>query len=130
MQPKLFHETLNDALVELVGALGGAKKVGAAIRPEKTVDEAARWVRDCLNADRRERFEPEHVLWLMREGRKANCHAAMDFIADSAGYECKPVDPVEEAANLQRQFIESVKVQRRMLDRLGELGAVPLKSVV
>lgn len=62
MQMSLMHETLNDALREVVQAAGGAKKVGGSMFPEKTADDAASRVRDCLNADRREVFSPEQVL--------------------------------------------------------------------
>lgn len=70
MQQVLFHESLNDALREVVQTLGGTKKVGVLMRPEKSADEAARWISDCLNPDRREKFDPEQVLWLLREGRR------------------------------------------------------------
>ena len=55
-QEPLFVETVNEALREIVKALGGAKKVAAQLRPQKTVDEAARWLLDCLNPERRERL--------------------------------------------------------------------------
>lgn len=110
MQTALFYESLNDALRDVVMALGGTKKVGAMMRPEKTVDEAGRWVNDCLNPDRREKFDPEQVIWLLREGRKVGCHAAMHYLCSDTGYAAaQPVEPEDEIAALQRQFIESSK---------------------
>jgi hypothetical protein len=62
----LFYEDVNDVLRATVQALGGAKRVGAALRGNDIgVDAAGRWVLDCLNPDRRERFTPEQVLWLL-----------------------------------------------------------------
>lgn len=123
MQSALFHESITDALREVVQALGGAKKVGAAMRPEKTVDEAARWLADCLNSDRREKFCPEQVLWLLREGRKAGCHAAMNFLAMDSGYAAPtPVEPEDEMAKLQRQFIESTRSMAQMMARIERLS--------
>lgn len=130
LQLQLVHESLNDALREVVQALGGSKKVGAQLRPSKTPDEAGRWVLDCLNADRREHFTPDDVLWLLRAGRRVGCHAAMSYLAAESGYAApQPVEPADEAAELQRAFIDSVRAQQKMLDRLGQLGAVPLKAV-
>ena len=110
-QPALFHETLNDALRELLQALGGAKKIGPLIRPEKTVDEAARWLLDCLNTDRRESLHPEQMLWLMRRGREVGCHAAINYLCTEAGYSTPaPVEPEDELAKLQREYIQAVKL--------------------
>ena len=77
MQMSLMHETLNDALREVIQAAGGPKKVGAEMYPEKTADEAAGRIRDCLNPDRREVFSPDQVMYLLRLGRRIGCHAAM-----------------------------------------------------
>lgn len=129
LQLRLHHETINDALVEVVAALGGPKKVGALMRRTLAVDDSSRWVRDCLNPDRREKFGPEDLQFLLREARRVGCHSLMQFMGGEAGYTVTPVEPADEAAELQRTFIESVRQQQRMLDRLGALGAVPLKSV-
>lgn len=128
MQLQLIHETLNDALREVVQALGGSKKVGPRMRPSKSQDEGARWLLDCLNPDRREKFDPEDVLWLLKEGRRVACHSIMAFMAREGGYEATPIDPADEAADLQRQFIEAARAQQKMLDRLEQLGAVALRA--
>lgn len=127
VQLALVHESLADALREVVQALGGSKRVGQMLRPAKTADEGARWVLDCLNADRREHFSPEDVLLLLREGRRVGAHAGMTFMARDAGYAPPtPLDPADEAAQLQRAFIESVQSQQRMVERLATLGVVPM----
>lgn len=123
MQHGLFHESLNDALREVILALGGTKKVGALMRPEKAADDAARWISDCLNPDRRERLDPDQVLWLLREGRKVGCHSAMNYLCAEAGYSAaQPVEPKDELAELQRQFIEASKSLSRMADRIERIG--------
>jgi hypothetical protein len=123
MQSALFHESLNDALREVILALGGTKKVAAQMRPEKTVDEAARWISDCLNPDRREKLDPEQVLWLLREARKVGCHSALHFMCAEAGYSpALPIEPQDEIAELQRNFIESTKHLSRMAARIEQLS--------
>jgi hypothetical protein len=124
-QPELFHETLNDALREVIEALGGAKKVGPLMRPEKAVDASARWVLDCLNPDRDHRFDPDQVLWLLREGRRIGCHAVARFLMREGGYaEPVPLDPRDEADELRRKFIHAVEIQGQIANRLAKLGVV------
>lgn len=123
MQSALFHESLNEALREVILALGGTKKVAAQMRPEKTVDEAARWLNDCLNADRREKLDPDQVLWLLRESRKVGCHSAMHYLCEESGYSpAHPVEPQDELAELQRNFIESTKHLSKMAERIERLA--------
>lgn len=127
MQQVLFHESLNDALRDVVQTLGGTKKVGTLMRPEKSPDEAARWINDCLNSDRREKFDPEQVLWLLREGRKIGCHSGMNFLCAESGYSAAlPVEPKDEVAELQRNFIEASKQLSRLAARIEQIngGAV------
>lgn len=122
MQQVLFHESLSDAIRDVVQALGGTKKIGAMMRPEKTPDEAARWISDCLNPDRREKFDPEQVLWLLREGRKAGCHSCMHYLCVESGYSlAQPVEPKDELAELQRNFIEASKHLSRMAERIERI---------
>ena len=123
MTPALFHETVIDALRDVVQGLGGAKAVGAKMRPDKSADVAARWISDCLNPDRAERFDPDQVLWLLRQGRAHGCHAAMNYLAREAGYaDPTPVEPEDERARLQREFIEATKIIAGIGERLARHG--------
>ncbi len=127
-QQALFHESINDALREVVQHLGGTKAVGAKMRPEMPADHAGRWLNDCLNEDRRERLSPEHLMWLLKEGRAAGIHSAVAYILSECGYASPvPVDPVDERAELQRQYIEAAKMLARMGDRIERLS---IKAVV
>jgi hypothetical protein len=129
-QQRLIFDDVLDALGEVVRALGGAKAVGSAMRPELPMDQSAQWVRDCLNANRRERFDPPQVLWILRKGREASCHAAMHFLCDEAGYtRATPLDPKDELAQLQRQFIESARGVQALGERIERLTRPPIQSV-
>lgn len=121
--PSLFHESIIDALREVVQALGGYKTVGAKMRPEKTADEAGRWLADCLNSDRREHFDPEQVVWLLRAGRAAGVHGAANYLMRESGYaDPTPVEPEDERARLQREFTMAVSALPVLVDRLARLG--------
>lgn len=125
-QQALFHESLADALQDCVRALGGAKSVGNAMRPEKTVDDARRWILDCLNPDRAEKFAPDQVLWILREARKVGCHAAMTYLARECGYaDPQPIEPEDERSALQRQFVEQSKALQQLAHRMERSGLLP-----
>lgn len=121
-QTTLFSEDIHDALKDVIRALGGTKSVGAQLRPEMTADSAGAWLKDCLNPERRERLDPEQVVWLLRKAREAGCHSAMHFLCDEAGYaRAVPIDPKDEAAELQRQILRGMRDLRAGLDRLERL---------
>ena len=118
-QSILFAEDINDALKDVVRVLGGLKAVGTRLRPELTADSAGTWLKDCLNPDRREKLDPQQVVWIMREGKRAGCHSLMHYLADESGYSRPaPVDPLDEAAELQRQAIAAVKSFEGIAKRL------------
>lgn len=117
MQLGLMHETINDAAREVVAAAGGPKKVGPMLWPELPVDQSGGKLRDCLNPDRRERLNPDQLVYVARPGRQIGCHAIAVFLARECGYaDPQPVEPEDEIARLQREFVEATKA-------LGALAA-------
>ena len=123
-QTPLFFDDINSVLAHVVNVLGGAKKVGPLLRgDDMTVDAAARWVLDCLNADRPAQFHPHQVLVLLRAARQLGDHTAMNWLAGEAGYQAMPVEPEDEAAELQRKFIEASQAMARMALRIETLHA-------
>lgn len=121
-QPALFHESITDALRDIVKHLGGVKKVGSEMRPDLTIDNAGRWLSDCLNDDRREKLSPDQVLYLLKRGREIGSHEAMAFIAQECGYAApQPVEPEDERAALQRQYIEMGRAMLKAAERIEAL---------
>ena len=114
-----LYESINEALIGLVKALGGSKRVGAQLWPEKTIEAAQRHLLACLNDDKPERLTPEHLMLLLRMGRKAGHHLAIGFVLDTLGYApTQPVQPRDEGAELQRQFVEAVRLQQALVERM------------
>lgn len=123
-QTPLFFDDINAALAHVVSVLGGAKRVGPMLRgDDMTVDAAARWVLDCLNPDRPAQFHPHQVLVLLRAARQVGDHTAMAWLAGEAGYQALPVEPEDEAAELQRKFIEASQAMAKMAQRIEALHA-------
>jgi hypothetical protein len=122
----------NEALDAVVHALGGFKKVGVMLRPElgEKPLAAAQWLRDCLNADKPERLNPDQVFMLLRLARAENYHAAKHWMDAELGYEQgRPLKPADEAASLQQRGADLVRELRTITERLERLSQPPLAAV-
>ena len=130
MQLALMHESITDAIREVIQAAGGPKKVGAMLWPDQPADHAAGRVRDCLNADRRERFTPDQVMFILRIGRECGCHSLINYISRESGYaDPQPIEPEDELARLQREFVESTKAIGHMAARIEAITTHSMRRV-
>ena len=119
----LPFEDLNQCLIECVKACGGSKVVGHKVWPEKTVDAAQRHLLNCLNEGKAERLSPDQVLLIAKLAREKGCHAYMQHMAAALSYaEPSPVEPEDERAVLQREFIEATDKLHRMAERIASLS--------
>ncbi len=85
----------------------------------------ARLLADCLNEHRAERLSPDHVLMLARMGKDHGCHAILHYQCQELGYTVPtPVEPRDEAAELQRQYIEATRALLKMSERIERLRSV------
>lgn len=122
-QASLFHESLSDALKDVIQQAGGTKSVAAKLWPEKTPDSAHRTLLDCLNENRSEKLSPEQVLFLLRMGREVGCHSAINYMTRECGYsDPQPIEPEDEKAKLMRDFIAAQKVMSAIASRLENVG--------
>lgn len=119
----MYFESINDALIECVKACGGSKKVGALLYPEKAPDAAQRALLDALNDDRQAKLSPEQAMLIFKLARKKNCHVGMEFMAEALSYAMPaPVEPEDEKAAIQRDFIEAQRNMQVMLSRMERLS--------
>ncbi len=125
-QLNLIHEDIYDAIRTAVQALGGAKKVGAMLWPDKMPDKAGEWLNSCLNQSRPEKLDPEQVLFIARAARQVGCHVVADYFASDCGYQFTPIEPKDEVAELQRQYIEAAKTIHALTSRIEKIN---LKAV-
>lgn len=112
-QSRLFYDDTSDALRTVVQALGGSKTVGCKLWPDKTPDAAARYLSDCLNHAKAEKLSPDQMLLLLRWGHDTGCHAAMQYIAQEAGYEIRPITPEAERDRLADAILEGARTLER-----------------
>ena len=91
-------DSINDALIACVKALGGSKQVGPMLWPEKPPEAAQRLLLDCLNEDRPAHLSPDHVVLILRKARQAGHHDALGYLLADLGYApTTPVEPVQKA---------------------------------
>ena len=125
-QMNLVIEDMSEALTELVRALGGAKKVGITLWPEKSVEAAHKVLLDCLNPSQAARLNPDQVFLLFRMARQAGVHHVKRWFDESTGYlPSEPLEPEDERAKLQRAFMDSVALQAKIVDRMERLNVAP-----
>ena len=83
--PLIKFSRLNDALEDVVFALGGWQPAAAKIWPSEAPTEKARVLRNSLNPDRRERLSDLEVEALIIAGSSAGCLTPLAYLNFRAG---------------------------------------------
>lgn len=110
MQLPMFYETYEDAIRDTITGLGGMKVVGNMLWPALPVDDAGRRLAHCLNSEKREKLAPGELQLIRRAARRGGIHILAFYECRDAGYaEPTPVNPADEAAQLQKKFIQAVE---------------------
>lgn len=117
-------ESLNQALIDCVRACGGSKVVGPQIWPAKGPEEAQKRLLACLDPSLPAKLAPEEVVFLLRLAKAKGCHVGMHWICDDLSYTHPiPIEPREEAAELQKQFIAATEAMQKLAQRMETLTA-------
>lgn len=121
-QEPLFCEDIYEAIRVAVMALGGPKKVGTMLWPEKSPENARDALNNALNRTRNERLDPEQVGLIRREASKIGCHTIAHFENTDAHYAPPiPVTPEDERAQANLAVIEAAKTLKRAVAVLERL---------
>ena len=121
-QEQLWHDTLESALWSTAERIG-PKKLGSEMFPEMSPEDAAKVIARWCNTERPEKPSPSQIEYIARRGREHDCHIVMHYLAQSCGYaEPEPVNPEDERAKLQRQFIDAVGELRAIEKRMERVG--------
>ncbi|MCG8434409.1 MAG: hypothetical protein MJA83_10295 [Gammaproteobacteria bacterium] len=122
-QESLFIEDVYEALRVAVMALGGTKVVGTMLWGDKPADKAGELLANCLNRTRPEKLDPEQFIFLQREAKKVGCHAIPAFTNQDTGYAPPiPIEPEDEKAQLQRDYIAAVKLSQQIAKRMEKFS--------
>lgn len=120
----MSYESINEALIDCVKAAGGSKQVGPQLWPEKTPDAAQRALLDCLNEERPSKLSPDQVLLVLRLARAKGHHDGIAFVLGDLGYQpTQPIEPRDEAAELQRQFMDVMNKAETLVQRMERASA-------
>ncbi len=122
MQDELpFYENPEESLTACVQALGGAKKVGAKLFPDKTVDNARDYLLACLNSTRSEKLGYTQIIYVFREAKQIGFHAGFEWWSRSCEYEARPITKAEEVDRLTtvvEQASKTLAVAAAALERI------------
>lgn len=122
-QQTLWHEDVYDALTTDIRALQGNKVVGSSLWPEKSPDKAGEHLANCLNRSRAEKLDAEQIVYIISKAREVSSFATMYFIADAANFtHPEPLEPEDQIAKLQREYIEAAKDMKRIAKGLERLS--------
>jgi len=119
LQIPLFFDTYEEAVRAVVNSLGGFKKVGSMLWPSEMADDAGRKLASCLDTNKREKLDIKELALIRREARKAGVHILAAYEARDSGYcDPMPINPEDEAAQLQREYIAAVKGLQHLAQRI------------
>lgn len=104
-----FFDSPEDALKAVIQQLGGIKKVGLLLFPDKSVDAAARYLLDCVNHTRQEKLALTQIMMLLRLAHQAGYHTAYAWLSAECGYEIKPITKIEEVDRVTSVVEQSTK---------------------
>jgi len=116
-----FFDSPEDALKAVIQQLGGIKKVGPLLFPDKSVDAAARYLLDCVNHDRQEKLALTQIMMLLRLAHEAGYHTAYAWLSGEIGYDIKPITRGEEVDRLTSVVEQSTKTLASALASLERL---------
>jgi hypothetical protein len=122
-QNPLFFEDIYEALRADVNACGGNKVVGLALWPKLSAQEAQVRMSNCLNRTRNEKFDVEEVLFIKRLARQKGSFITIAYEMQDVNMTMpQPIEPEDEKARLQREFISAVGVIKQIETRLAKLS--------
>jgi hypothetical protein len=129
MQPSLFHERIEDALDEVIRVCGGRKEFACEMWPDKPQREAHNLLDACLNPERREKFSPSQIIYILKRGRGVGCHSLMFYISRECEYEARPIIAAEEVDRLTSVIESSTKTLAAAMATLERIQQANNKAV-
>ena len=124
---RLFYDDEFEALRQMVESGEGYKKTATHLWPGMKQESAYARLKVCLNPHGDQHLRFSEVIAAMKFNNRFD---ALFFACDDTGFERpKTRKPADEQAELQRQYIESVRTSRQIADRLERLTQAPLQAV-
>jgi len=129
MQAELFHDSENDALGSDIAAMGGFKRIAGQLWPSMKIESAYAKLKNSLSDTKAEKLEFCEVIQIIAWAKEHNSFASINYITDKCGFErAQAKKPEDVIADLLRAYIDSVKTQKQITDRI-ECISLPLREV-
>ena len=119
-----FFEGPEDALRAAIQSLGGSKKVGQMIWPDKTVDQASRQLHDAINPNRPEKLDISQIIYVLRHAKEIGCHSPFIWFANECGYDANPVNKEIVVDRLTSVIESSSKILANAMEQLARVQVV------
>lgn len=116
-----FYEGAEDALKAAVQALGGAKAVGSKLWPDKSMEDARTLLLNCINPERKEKFDYSQLIWIFREAKRIGHSAGFEWFARECEFEARAVSAAEEKDRLTGVIEQSTKTLAQALATLERI---------
>ena len=123
-----FFECPESALRACIESLGGAKKVGSQLFPDKTVENARDYLLACVNSERQEKLSMTQIIFIFRAAKLAGFHAGFDWWAREIEYEIKPITNAEQVDRLTSVVERSTKTLAEALSQLERIQRASIKA--
>jgi len=128
VQSQLFHDTIFDAIGADIAACGGFKAVAGKLWPAENVVTAATKLRNAINPEQAQKLCPEEVLTIKHLACEAGSFATIQYEAQALSYRVEWVQPEDEQARLQREFITTAERMESLLKAI-KTNETRLKAV-
>jgi hypothetical protein len=118
----LDHVIPEDALTADIAQLGGPMKVGKKLRIEMDQKEARNWLLNCLNPNHAQNLTQAQIALIVSWARQVGSTHYAEYWATSNNM-TKPIkiQPEDEKARLQREFIRAVSQLEVIKSELGQI---------
>ena len=117
-----FYEGPEDALKAAIAALGGAKAVGAILHPAKSMEDARTLVLNCLNHERKEKFDYSQIIWIFREAKRRGHTSGFEWFSHQCEFEARPVTRDEQKDRFMTVVEQSTKTLEAALATLKSMA--------
>jgi hypothetical protein len=124
MNPRaLFHESIYDALVEDITAIGGYKVVAGKLWPSESPSTATPKLRNSVNPEQAAKLAPEEVLAIKRLAKDVGSFATITFESRELSFDITWIQAADEAQRTHKRCLELFEQIGKELKRSSELLA-------
>lgn len=112
-------DRIEDAINEVIMRCGGRKSFAAEMWPGKSQRDAHNLLDACLNPERREKFSPGAIVYIVKRGHAVGCHAVMQFLCSEAGYAApSATHSQDERSELELRYLEVAKEMAKLAEKI------------